>query len=76
MSSLRLSQNQEQVKKNFRRKYHVNINAMFRNRCRSYLSLLKPLPKVNVNSQIIKNIGVQKTALSKVVPLELPNSCC
>ena len=66
MNSLRLSQNSGQVKNSFWRKYHVGIKTIFWNGCCSYLSLLKPPSKTNINSWISKNIGVQKTALSKV----------
>ena len=64
MNSPRLSQTQEQVKNNFQTKYYVDIKAMFWNGWRSYLSVLKLPLKKNVNSRIIKNIWVQKTALS------------
>ena len=66
----------ESMSTNFRRKYHADIKAMFWNGCSSYFSLLKPPSKKNINSWISKNIGVQRTAPSKVTPLELPNSCC
>ena len=45
MNSLPLSQNPEQVKNSLRRKYQVDIETMFWNGCRSYLSLLKPPPR-------------------------------
>ena len=66
----------ESMSTNVWRKYHVVIKAMFWNGCCSYLSLLKPPSKKNINSWTSKNIGVQKTVLSKVAPSELPKSCC
>ena len=45
MNSLQLSQNPGQIKNNFRKKYHVDIKAMFWNGSRSYHSLLKPPSK-------------------------------
>ena len=71
MNPLKLSQNPEQVKNNFQRKYDVEIKAMFWNGCCSYLSLVKPQFKKNINSRIINNIGVQKIKLHfQMLPLQ------
>ena len=58
----------ESMSTNFRRKYHVDIKAMFWNGCHSYLNLLRPPSKKNINSWINKNIGVKRTAISKDAP--------
>ena len=71
---LRLSQNPEQIRNKSRWIYYVGIKVMFSKRCRSYFNLLKPPSRKKITFTIIKNIGAQKTTLSKVATSEFANS--